>query len=143
MDLGLPGMNGYELAREIRKLPNGPNLVLIALSDWGQEEVRRRALKAGFNLGARQRPQRAAARLPRHRALRAKRIRNNLLLKCLKVGQRRASRRLRGLSLPLPKKIPDSKLVECHRASGSFPLVCIRLRSSHEQYDREVQGRGQ
>jgi two-component system CheB/CheR fusion protein len=49
MDLGLPGMDGYELAREIRKLPNGQNLVLIALSGWGQEEIRQKALNAGFN----------------------------------------------------------------------------------------------
>ncbi|WP_363351891.1 CheR family methyltransferase [Methylocystis echinoides] len=49
MDLGLPGMDGFELAREVRKLVDGQNLVLIALSGWGQEEVRQRALKAGFD----------------------------------------------------------------------------------------------
>lgn len=49
MDLGMPGMDGYELAREIRKLPDGRNLVLIALSGWGQNEVRQKALAAGFN----------------------------------------------------------------------------------------------
>lgn len=49
IDLGLPGMDGYELARAIRKLPEGHNLLLIALTGWGQEEVRQKALNAGFN----------------------------------------------------------------------------------------------
>jgi two-component system CheB/CheR fusion protein len=47
MDLGLPGMDGYELAREVRKLSNGQKVALIALSGWSQEDVRQRAFKAG------------------------------------------------------------------------------------------------
>jgi two-component system CheB/CheR fusion protein len=49
IDLGMPDMNGYELARKIRALANGPNLVLIAYSGWSQEEARQRALEAGFD----------------------------------------------------------------------------------------------
>ncbi|QGM98866.1 CheR family methyltransferase [Methylocystis parvus] len=48
-DIGLPGMDGYELASQIRKLVKGQKVVLAALSGWGQEEVRQRALKAGFD----------------------------------------------------------------------------------------------
>ena len=49
VDIGLLGMDGYEIASEIRKLPHGRNMILAALSGWGQQEVRQRALKAGFN----------------------------------------------------------------------------------------------
>jgi CheY-like chemotaxis protein len=49
LDLGLPGLNGYEVAREIRRLPWGKGTVLIALTGWGQEEDRRRSAEAGFD----------------------------------------------------------------------------------------------
>ena len=49
VDIGLPRMNGYEVAKEIRRQPNGANLVLIALSGYGQAEDKRRATEAGFN----------------------------------------------------------------------------------------------
>ncbi|GLI92363.1 CheR family methyltransferase [Methylocystis echinoides] len=49
LDIGLPGMDGYELAREIRKLPEGNSLVLAALSSWSQPDARARALQAGFD----------------------------------------------------------------------------------------------
>ncbi|TLG78157.1 response regulator [Methylocystis sp. B8] len=48
-DIGLPGMDGHELAHEIRKTPQGQNILLVAHSGWGQENVRERALKAGFD----------------------------------------------------------------------------------------------
>ncbi|WP_424362883.1 chemotaxis protein CheB [Methylocystis parvus] len=48
-DIGLPGMDGYAFAGELRKLPHGKSLILAALSGWGQEDVRDRALKAGFD----------------------------------------------------------------------------------------------
>ena len=48
LDIGLPGMDGYEVCRSIRSEPWGKNLVLIALTGWGQEDTRRRALAAGF-----------------------------------------------------------------------------------------------
>ena len=39
LDIGMPGMNGYDLAQRIRALPQGGRLVLIALTGWGQEEA--------------------------------------------------------------------------------------------------------
>jgi signal transduction histidine kinase/CheY-like chemotaxis protein len=47
LDIGLPGLNGYEVARRIREEPWGKDLVLIALSGWGQEEDKRRSRDAG------------------------------------------------------------------------------------------------
>jgi len=49
LDLGMPGMNGYETASRIRARPGGPAAKLIALTGWGQEEDRRRTHAAGFN----------------------------------------------------------------------------------------------
>jgi PAS domain S-box-containing protein len=48
-DIGMPGRNGYELARAIRGLPGGERPVLIAITGWGQENDRQLALAAGFN----------------------------------------------------------------------------------------------
>jgi PAS domain S-box-containing protein len=49
MDIGLPKLNGYEAARRIRDMTQREDLVLIALTGWGQEEDRRRSREAGFN----------------------------------------------------------------------------------------------
>jgi CheY-like chemotaxis protein len=49
LDIGLPKMNGYEVARRIRQQPDFRGVVLIALTGWGQEEDRRRAGAAGFD----------------------------------------------------------------------------------------------
>jgi PAS domain S-box-containing protein len=49
LDIGLPKMNGYEVARHIREQPWGGNVALVALTGWGQEEDKRRALEAGFD----------------------------------------------------------------------------------------------
>jgi signal transduction histidine kinase/ActR/RegA family two-component response regulator len=49
LDIGLPKMDGYEAARHIRQQPWGKNMVLVALTGWGQEEDKRRAVKAGFS----------------------------------------------------------------------------------------------
>jgi CheY-like chemotaxis protein len=48
-DLGLPGMDGYELARTMRRRPALRGAVLIALSGYGREEDRKRAAEAGFD----------------------------------------------------------------------------------------------
>jgi signal transduction histidine kinase len=48
LDLGLPRLNGYELALELRQLPGGANMVLIALSGWGQDKDRQRSREHGF-----------------------------------------------------------------------------------------------
>jgi signal transduction histidine kinase/DNA-binding response OmpR family regulator len=49
MDIGMPGLNGYEAARRIRDQPWGKKIVLVALTGWGQEEDKRRAREAGFD----------------------------------------------------------------------------------------------
>ena len=49
MDVGMPRLNGYEAARIIRAEPWGKDIVLIALTGWGQEEDKRRTAEAGFD----------------------------------------------------------------------------------------------
>ena len=49
LDVGMPGLDGYEAARRIRALPGGDARVLIALTGWGQGEDRRRSHAAGFD----------------------------------------------------------------------------------------------
>jgi PAS domain S-box-containing protein len=49
LDIGLPGMNGYEVCRRVRELPWGQDVTLIALTGWGQEEDRRKSHEAGFD----------------------------------------------------------------------------------------------
>jgi two-component system CheB/CheR fusion protein len=49
LDLGMPGMDGYETARKTRELPGGKEMALVALTGWGQEEDRRRTKEAGFD----------------------------------------------------------------------------------------------
>jgi CheY-like chemotaxis protein len=45
----MPDMDGYETARRIRALPEGKNIVLVALTGWGQAGDRQRAMEAGFD----------------------------------------------------------------------------------------------
>jgi PAS domain S-box-containing protein len=49
LDIGLPGMDGYEVARTLRDLPQTADSLLIALTGYGQEEDRQRSKTAGFN----------------------------------------------------------------------------------------------
>ncbi len=49
LDIGLPKMNGYDVARSIRSQLGGERVTLVALTGWGQEQDRRRAADAGFN----------------------------------------------------------------------------------------------
>ena len=49
LDLGLPGLNGYEVARRIRAMDRGSEVVMVALTGWGQDEDRRRTVAAGFD----------------------------------------------------------------------------------------------
>jgi CheY-like chemotaxis protein len=49
LDIGMPGMDGYEVARRIRARPDAQHAALIALTGWGQEQDRRRTAEAGFD----------------------------------------------------------------------------------------------
>jgi signal transduction histidine kinase len=49
LDIGMPKLNGYDTAQRIRQQPWGKNLVLVALTGWGQEVEKRRSLEAGFD----------------------------------------------------------------------------------------------
>jgi PAS domain S-box-containing protein len=49
IDIGLPGIDGYELSRQIRALRGGEKVRLVALTGYGQPEDRARALSAGFD----------------------------------------------------------------------------------------------
>ena len=49
LDIGMSGMDGYQLAARLRREPQMSDLFLVAITGWGQEEDRRRALSAGFD----------------------------------------------------------------------------------------------
>jgi len=49
LDIGLPGMDGYEVARKLREDPRLARLLLVAVSGYGQDDDRRRAREAGFD----------------------------------------------------------------------------------------------
>lgn len=49
LDIGMPGMNGYEAARHIRQRTEGQRASLIAITGWGQESDKARAAAAGFD----------------------------------------------------------------------------------------------
>ena len=49
LDIGMPDMTGYEVARRIRLEPWGQNVLLVAMTGWGQAEDKERARVAGFD----------------------------------------------------------------------------------------------
>jgi PAS domain S-box-containing protein len=49
LDIGLPDVDGYKLAAQVRATPWGRSTVLVAVTGWGQEEDRQRAAAAGFD----------------------------------------------------------------------------------------------
>lgn len=49
LDIGLPGMDGYEVARRLRQEPSLKDIVLVAMTGYGQESDRQRSKEAGFN----------------------------------------------------------------------------------------------
>jgi len=48
-DIGMPAINGYELARRVRALPGRQDMTLVAVTGWGQEADREQARMAGFD----------------------------------------------------------------------------------------------
>lgn len=49
LDIGLPGMDGYQLAERLRELPQGKDAILIAITGYGQDDDRRRSRRAGID----------------------------------------------------------------------------------------------
>src|SRR5690606_37858498 len=49
LDIGMPEMNGYEVARRLRSTPLGAPLLLVAVTGWGQEQDKQAAREAGFD----------------------------------------------------------------------------------------------
>jgi len=49
LDLGMPGMDGFEVARRLRADPAQAGLMIVALTGWGQEEDRKRTQRSGFD----------------------------------------------------------------------------------------------
>jgi PAS domain S-box-containing protein len=49
LDIGMPQLNGYEVARHVRRGPRGTLITLIAVTGWGQASDKARAAAAGFN----------------------------------------------------------------------------------------------
>jgi CheY-like chemotaxis protein len=50
LDLGLPGMDGIEVAQRARALPGGKGTLFVAVTGWGQDEDRHRTRRAGFDV---------------------------------------------------------------------------------------------
>jgi CheY-like chemotaxis protein len=50
VDIGLPGMDGYEIARRFRAEPEGGRVLLVALTGYGSSSDRARSRQAGFDL---------------------------------------------------------------------------------------------
>lgn len=49
LDIGMPGMDGYQVAKQLRQMPGLEQTLLVAITGYGQEEDRRRSREAGFH----------------------------------------------------------------------------------------------
>jgi DNA-binding response OmpR family regulator len=49
LDIGLPGLTGYEVCQQLKALPEFKNTVFIAQTGWGQESDKKQAFDAGFD----------------------------------------------------------------------------------------------
>ena len=49
LDIGLPGLNGFEVAKQLRQQPMLKNVVLVAMTGYGQDSDRKRSQEAGFD----------------------------------------------------------------------------------------------
>jgi CheY-like chemotaxis protein len=50
LDIGMPGLDGYQLAKRLKAAPNGSGIFLVATTGWGKPEDIRRSEEAGFDL---------------------------------------------------------------------------------------------
>jgi CheY-like chemotaxis protein len=50
LDIGMPGMDGYEVARRLSALPEGRRPRIVAVTGWSQESDRHQASEAGFDM---------------------------------------------------------------------------------------------
>jgi CheY-like chemotaxis protein len=50
LDIGMPGLDGYEVARRLRAMNQGQTFRIVAITGWGQEADRLRSKEAGFDL---------------------------------------------------------------------------------------------
>jgi len=50
LDIGLPGIDGYEVARRLRALETGRSFLIVAVTGWDQEADKRRSEEAGFDM---------------------------------------------------------------------------------------------
>jgi CheY-like chemotaxis protein len=50
LDIGMPGLDGYEVARRLRAMDGGEALRIVAVTGWGQEADREKSRAAGFDL---------------------------------------------------------------------------------------------
>jgi len=49
LDIGMPGIDGYEACRRMRREPTRKGMVIVAVTGWGQSQDKQRALDAGFD----------------------------------------------------------------------------------------------
>jgi CheY-like chemotaxis protein len=49
LDIGMPGIDGYEACRRMRQRPSQKAIVIVAVTGWGQPQDKQRALEAGFD----------------------------------------------------------------------------------------------
>ena len=49
LDISMPGMNGYETCRQLRANPRSAGAYIVALTGWGQDQDKERAMKSGFD----------------------------------------------------------------------------------------------
>ena len=49
LDVGMPGLNGFDTCRRIRELPEGREIVCLAVTGWAQDEIQQRANESGFD----------------------------------------------------------------------------------------------
>ena len=49
LDIGMPGVDGYDVCRQIRSLAEGKSFFVVAITGWGQDDDRRKTHEAGFD----------------------------------------------------------------------------------------------